>query len=191
MLEDDYDSEFRFAGRPLASLQGLDRGGRVVYLGTFSTVLLPPLRLGYAVLPPDLVEPFVRAKSLADSQTAMAEQQALTEMLRQGHFARHLRRMRRQYQARRAALLAGLARHLSGLATWRDSGTGLHLMLALPPGQDEAEVAQRAAEAGIRVGQVAPCWIGAPAYPALLLGYTALPLERIDAGLQRLARVLG
>ena len=190
VLEDDYDSEFRFAGRPLASLQGLDRGGRVIYLGTFSTVLLPPLRLGYAVLPLDLVDAFARGKSLADSQTATAEQEALAEMLRQGHFARHLRRMRRLYQERRAVLLAGLARHLGGLATWRDSGAGLHIMLTLRAGQAEADAAQRTAQAGIDVGRTAPCWVGAPEYAALLLGYTALPTDRIDAGLRHLARAL-
>src|SRR5581483_9337883 len=190
VLEDDYDSELRFAGRPLASLQGLDRGGRVIYLGTFSSVLLPPLRLGYAVLPPDLVGPFVRAQWFADWQTATAEQQALAEMLRQGHFARHLRRMRRLYQARREALLQGLARHLSGLATWRDSGAGLHIMLALRPGLDEAEAAARVAAAGVRVGQAGPCWIGPPDYAGLLLGYTALPPQRMDAGLRALAEAL-
>jgi GntR family transcriptional regulator/MocR family aminotransferase len=190
VLEDDYDSEFRFAGRPLASLQGLDRGSRVVYLGTFSTVLLPPLRLGYAVLPADLVEPFALAKSLADSQTAVAEQWTLAEMLRQGHFARHLRRTRRLYQERRAALLAGLERRLAGVVTWRDAGAGLHLMVTLRPGLSEVDAARRAAEVGISVGQTAPCWVGAPEYAALLLGYAALPAERIEPALQRLARAL-
>jgi GntR family transcriptional regulator/MocR family aminotransferase len=190
VLEDDYDSEFRFTGRPLASLQGLDRGGRVVYLGTFSTSLLPPLRLGFAVLPRDLVEPFVRGKSLADSETAAAEQQALAELLGQGHFSRHLRRMRRLYQQRRTALLDGLSQHLHGLTTWRDSGAGLHLMLTLRPEIAEERAVRRAAEAGVGVGRTAPCWVGEPQYGALLLGYAALPADRIDAGLRRLARAL-
>ena len=82
-------------------------------------------------------------------------------------------------------------KHLGGLATWRDSGAGLHLMLALRPGLDEAEALQQAAAAGVCVGAVAPCWVGAPGYAALLLGYTALPLERIDQGLRRLAQALG
>ena len=108
IVEDDYDSEFRYSGRPLESLQGLDTHGVVAYVGSFSKALFPPLRVGFVVLPPRLVQPFVAAKWLADRQTATLDQQVLSDFIVEGHFERHLRRMRRLYQARRDALLDAL-----------------------------------------------------------------------------------
>ena len=97
VIEDDYDSEFRYSGRPIAALQGLDFTGRVIYLGTFSKVLFPSLRLGYLILPPDLVEPFTNARALVDRHSPLIEQAVLADFIAEGHFARHIRRMRALY----------------------------------------------------------------------------------------------
>ena len=115
IVEDDYDSDFRYSGRPLESLQGLDSHGVVAYVGSFSKALFPPLRVGFVVLPSRLVEPFVAAKWLADRQTATLDQQVLSDFITEGHFERHLRRMRRLYQARRDALLEAIRTHLGGV----------------------------------------------------------------------------
>jgi len=190
VVEDDYDSEFRYEGRPLESLQGLDRRGLVAYLGSFSTALLPPLRVGYAVLPPRLVEPFVAAKWLADRQTATIDQQVLADFIAGGHYVRHLRRMGRLYGERRRALLAGLRQELGGSVEIGGSGSGLHLMVWLEPGQDAAAVARTAAAAGVGVYPVGRFRQAGPGRPGLLLGYAALDVEQIRTGLARLASVL-
>ena len=114
VIEDDYDSEFRYSGAPLPALQGFGDASRVVYVGTFSNAMFPGLRIGYLVLPPALVEPFVRAKWYADRQTAYLEQAALVDFVREGHFEQHVRRMRRVYKGRREALLGALDHHFGG-----------------------------------------------------------------------------
>jgi GntR family transcriptional regulator / MocR family aminotransferase len=113
VIEDDYDSEYRYTGRPLEALQGLDTEGRVVYVGTFRKVLFPALRLGYLVVPPDLVDAFVAARELTDRHPPPVEQAVLVEFIAGGHFVRHLRRMRSRYAARQAALVAGISREIS------------------------------------------------------------------------------
>jgi GntR family transcriptional regulator/MocR family aminotransferase len=190
VIEDDYDSEFRYAGRPVESLQGLDRAGRVLYLGTFSSVLFPPLRVGYVVLPAGLVGPFVAAKWLADRGTGALEQQALADFLVEGHFSRHLRRMRRLGRARRDALLASLRRHLGSAAAPPLAETGTHVLLPLR-GVDEATALREAARRGVGVYPVAPHYLdpaGAP--PGLLLGYAALSEQAIEEGVRRLGDAL-
>jgi GntR family transcriptional regulator/MocR family aminotransferase len=198
VVEDDYDSEFHYSERPVASLQGLDRGGRVVYVGTFSTVLFPPLRVGYLVLPPDLVRPFVKAKWLADRQTPMLEQLALADFLAEGHFARHLRRMRRLAAERRGALLAAIAESFGPRAETSAAGTGMHIVLRLPARSHngaaasaiETAIVRRAAALGLGVYPLSPCCIVPPSDPALLLGYAALSPARIREGVRRLAHAV-
>jgi GntR family transcriptional regulator/MocR family aminotransferase len=189
ILEDDYDSEFRHAGSPVESLQGLDRSGRVIYFGTFSTVLFPQMRVGYVVLPGDLVEPFVQAKWLADRGTGTLEQQALADFLSEGHFARHLRRMRRLGRARRDALLAALRRHFGTSVALPSAATGMHVMVRLE-GIDAAALAAGARRRGVGVYPAAPYYAARSADPsALLLGFGALNERAIDAGIARLADV--
>ncbi len=198
VVEDDYDSEFRYTGRPVESLQGLDRHGRVVYVGTFGTVLFPPLRVGYVVLPPDLVEPFVKAKWLADRQTPTLEQLALADFLAEGHFGRHLRRMRRLAAERRAALLEAVAEHLAGRVEQPVADTGMHVMLRLAarhtPGSAasalERAIVSRAASLGVGVYPLGPCCAEPQTSAGLLLGFAALAGERVREGIRRLARVL-
>jgi GntR family transcriptional regulator / MocR family aminotransferase len=148
ILEDDYDSEYRYSGRPLSSLQGLDDGGRVLYLGTFSKVLSPALRLGYLVVPPDLVDAFVAARALVDRHSPMMEQAVLVEFIAEGHFARHVRRMRSLYAERRDALVEALGRGLAGLIEVGAVDAGLHLVGWLPEGTDDREASRRAAALG-------------------------------------------
>jgi GntR family transcriptional regulator/MocR family aminotransferase len=190
VIEDDYDSEFRYAGRPVESLQGLERTGRVVYLGTFSSVLFPPLRVGYVVLPIGLVEPFVATKWLADRGTGALEQQALADFIVEGHFSRHLRRMRRLGRARRDALLASLRRHLGSSAAPPLAETGTHVLLSLR-GVDEGTALREASRRGVGVYPVAPHYAApAGARPGLLLGYASLPEDAIEEGVRRLGEAL-
>ena len=190
VVEDDYDSEFRYSGRPLESLQGLDRAGVVAYVGSFSKALFPPLRVGYVVLPPDLREPFVAAKWLADRQTATLDQQVLSDFIADGHFERHLRRMRRLYGARRDALLAALREHLGDMVTPGGDGAGLHLVAWLPNGWDAAGLAARAADLGVAATPVAPYYQAGKDRPGLMLGFAALDEGTIRAGIARLARAV-
>ncbi len=190
VIEDDYDSELRFEGRPLASLQGLDDHGVVVYLGSFSKVLFPSLRVGYAVLPPDLVEPLEEAKELTDRQTPILEQQVLADFLREGHFDRHLRRMRELYSARRQALVESLRHHLGGTVSVMGANAGMHIMMSLPEHLEEADVVERAARAGVGVYPAAQCYCGASSGSALVLGYAAMTEEMIRRGVEKLAEVI-
>jgi GntR family transcriptional regulator/MocR family aminotransferase len=187
VVEDDYDSEFRYEGRPLESLQGLDTTGLVAYVGSFSTALFPPLRVGYAVLPLRLVEPFVAAKWLADRQTATIEQQVLADFIAEGHFARHLRRMGRLYRERRDILLDALRRHLAETVQPGGTGAGLHLVGWLSPELDEDAVAAAAAASGVGVYPLGRFRLRGGGRPGLLLGYAALDERQIHEGVRRLA----
>jgi GntR family transcriptional regulator/MocR family aminotransferase len=186
IVEDDYDSEFRHSGRPLEALQGLDRSGRVAYVGSFSKVLYPALRLGYLVAPLALVGVAAEAKRLVDLQTATPGQELLADMIRSGQFEAHLRRMRRVYRARRAALLEAVADQLPGLATPGPSDAGLYLRLVLADGLDEEAVARRAAALGVVVYPAGPYFARPVPKPGLILGYAALDEAGIREGIRRL-----
>lgn len=190
VVEDDYDSGLRFEGRPLASLQGLDESGSVVYLGSFSKVLFPSLRVGYAVLPSHLVGAFVEAKELTDRQTPILEQQLLAAFLAEGHFERHLRRMRQLYRSRRQALVEALERRLGGDVEVMGESAGMHLMVRVLLPVDETQLVARAASVGVAVYPAAPYYFGPSPWPALVLGYAGMPEERIREGVDRLAGVL-
>ncbi len=132
ILEDDYDSEYRFSGRPLEALQGLDRTNRVMYLGTFSKVLFLALRLGYLVVPPDLTATFVAVREFVDRHIPILEQMALADFITEGHFTRHIRRMHTRYAERRAALIAAVASELGELLEVHAPEAGMHLVDWLP-----------------------------------------------------------
>lgn len=189
ILEDDYDSEYRFSGRPLPCLQGLDQRQRVVYAGTFSKVLFPALRVGYVILPDNLVDPFLRLKSLADTGTASTEQVVLAEFLREGHFDSHLRRTRRRNGARREALISALERHFGDQVEVCGDNAGLHIMVKLS-GQDPAQAAKlrRAAQQhGVRIYPLNACYLGPLPEAAFLMGYSSMEPEQIEEGVRRLA----
>src|SRR5579862_240894 len=189
IIEDDYDSEFRFAGRPMESLQGLDRDGTVVYLGTFSKVLFPGLRLGYVVAPPWLQEPFIAAKWLTDRHASSLEQSVMADFLAEGHFGRHLRRMQRTYSERRGALVEALARCACGYLSIFPSYAGLHVAASLPRGFDVDDLVQRAYEAGVGLYAIGPFYLQRPS-PGLMFGYGACPVAEIDEGVRRLGGIL-
>ena len=171
VLEDDYDSEYRYVSRPLGALQGMDAHERVVYIGTFSKVLFPAVRVGYLVVPPSLWQRFVDAREAFDLFSPTLYQLALAEFLRQGHFARHLRRMRGVYLGRRDALLTGLARHGGDRLTLHNADAGLHLAVLLSAGLDDGDVVRRLAERGLTATALSTCYAGTARRSGLLLGF--------------------
>lgn len=190
ILEDDYDGELRYSGQPLAALQGLDDDGRVVYLGSFSKVLFPALRLGYVVLPISLLRPFVQAMQLVDRGAPTLTQAAVADFIVEGHFERHLRRLRKEYGGRRQVLVQTLERLLPGVLQYSAEEAGLHVMLYLPDNTDEEEIVHKAAQAGVGVHPGSPYHLERPARPSILLGFSGLRKEEIEEGVMRLATVL-
>jgi GntR family transcriptional regulator/MocR family aminotransferase len=199
IVEDDYDSEYRYAGRPLAALQALDspaRGGagRVLYVGSFSKVLFPSLRLGYLVVPKDLAERFERGRAALDEHPSLIAQPALAAFLTEGHFAAHLRRMRQLYAARQRALLNAAEEELAGLLNLLPDEAGLHLVAEpsadLAARMNDREMEARAAERGILVRALSRYYQGTPARSGLLLGYAAVPEERMKSACRELTEAL-
>lgn len=190
IIEDDYDSELRYDGRPLSSLQGLDTSGHVIYLGNFSKVLFPGLRLGYLVLPTPLTVPFIRAKGLVDRGAPTLTQAAVADFIAEGHFERHLRHLRKAYKTRREALITALETYLPGRVHYSSVAAGLHVMLYLQPSCQETEIVRQAATAGVGVYPGAPYHLEQPAPPSILLGFSGLDSNQIREGVKRLATVI-
>jgi len=191
VVEDDYDSEFRYGARPLPALQGLDQHGRVIYLGTFSKTLFPAMRLAYLVLPPDLVEPFARALNELFREGQTMQQAVLARFLAEGHYASHIRRMRAVYSARHDALMQAIAHHFGDRLPVIGGDAGLHLVLALPGEVDDDALAQRAQRAGVTTRPLSLYFMRRPAAgKGLLLGYGAVREEEIGPSFAKLAKVL-
>jgi GntR family transcriptional regulator/MocR family aminotransferase len=190
IVEDDYDSEFRFGGRPLDPLQSLDRSGRVLYVGSFSKVLLPSLRLGYVIAPPAVRAALGVARLCADWYGATAPQRALARFIDEGRLARHVRAARREYQQRRERLLAALERELGDLLEPVAGAAGLHLAARFTIDVDAEAVVARARAADVAVRALA-AFARAPDPPSgLVLGYGAIAAPRIDEGVRRLAAAI-
>jgi len=190
ILEDDYDGEFHYAGRPLPSLKSLDRADRVIYCGSFSKTLHPGLRLGYLVPPADLVPAFVRASRLLIGGMPPLEQVALARFMEKGHFARHLRRMRTLYGARREALSQALQQTMpDGFRVEAEPG-GLHLLLRTPDGADDTLLARKAQARGLAATALSSLAVAHDPGRALLLGFTNLPQQDAPALAERLAAAL-
>ncbi|WP_186201244.1 PLP-dependent aminotransferase family protein [Burkholderia gladioli] len=190
IVEDDYDSELRYAGHPFPALQGLDPR-RVVYLGTFSKILFPSLRLGYAIVPPELVAAFRGARVLMDRHPPEADQHVLAAFIGEGHLDRHIRRVRGVYAASRARLIATLDAALPPELAWREpSGQGMHLVLWLAPGLDDRRVAAAALEAGVAVRPVSPMYAPGTARAGLVLGFGGYDEAVMEAAARRLAAVI-
>ncbi|MCB0006290.1 MAG: PLP-dependent aminotransferase family protein [Anaerolineales bacterium] len=191
LIEDDYDGELRYEGRPVAALQGLDGAGRVIYLGSFSKVLFPALRLGYVVLPEPLLERFVQTKALVDRGAPTLTQAAVTDFISEGHFERHLKRLRRAYGARRAVLLAAVAQAMpAGSYKVVTEPAGLHVMLYLQPGLNEALLIRAAAQQGLHFYAGSPYHLNPPPAPSILLGFSGLDEAQIEVGIGRLAQLI-
>lgn len=191
VVEDDYDGDFRYTGRPLPSLQGLG-GGQVIYMGTFAKSLAPGLRLGYLVVPTPLIEPFAKMKWLTDRQTASLSQAMLANLISGGGLERHLRRARKAFAHQRDALLAAFARHLPA-ANWRRPDAGMHVEVQLPGIhglQEEEALVAAARSAGIGLQSARLCYTQVPWPGTFLFWFSHLPPERLEEGIQRLARVL-
>jgi GntR family transcriptional regulator / MocR family aminotransferase len=193
VIEDDYDSEFRFDGRPLDPLQSLDRTGRVIYVGSFSKVLLPTLRLGFLVAPASLQPALLAAKQLTDWHGELATHAALARFIEQGLLARHIRKVARKYASRYAQIADSLERHLGGWLRLIPAAAGLHVAAEVVRGSsvDIGHVIGRAEARGVRVGALSDFYAAAPVRTGLVLGYGAIPAARIDAGMKRIAASVG
>ena len=190
ILEDDYDSEYRYTGTPVSALQGLDQEGRVIYIGTFSKIMFPALRLGYLVAPPDQVDAYVTARASLSRFCPLIDQAALADFIRENHFARHIRRMRALYKSRQEKLLSALNRDLQDIIQVKPDETGLHLVAWLPEGVDDVEVSHQAARFGVDAQPLSAFSLQPGGGGALILGYAAYDEKQIDTGVRQLACAL-
>jgi GntR family transcriptional regulator/MocR family aminotransferase len=190
IIEDDYDSEYRFTSRPLGALQGMDTTSHVIYIGTFSKVLFPSLRVGYVVVPPSLVSSFVRLRASIDLFSPTLYQAALADFMEEGHFARHLRRMRVVYLNRRNALVDGIRERLDGLLTIHNADAGLHLVAWLPKRVNDVTVVSRASARGISATAVSTCYAGPTSRSGLVLGFGGANERQIARGVRTLEEVI-
>jgi GntR family transcriptional regulator/MocR family aminotransferase len=193
VIEDDYDTEFRFGGRPLDPLQSLDRTGRVIYVGSFSKVLLPTLRLGFLIAPASLQPALHAAKQLTDWHGELATQAALARFIDDGLLARHIRKVTREYSTRYTRIAHLLEQRLGRWLRPIPASSGIHLAADVIPGKsvDIAQVVRRAEERGVRVAALSDFYFGAPARDGLVIGYGAVPTSRIDEGMKQLAASFG
>jgi GntR family transcriptional regulator / MocR family aminotransferase len=191
IIEDDYDSEYRYETLPIASLQGLDRDSRVLYVGTFSKVLFPALRLGYIVIPADLVARFVAVRDAMDIFPPTFAQAVLADFIREGHFARHLRRTRSLYRERRIALVDAIRAQLGDVLSVLGDEAGMHLVTRLSKGPNDHDVSVRAARQGLWVMPLSPCYLGRASRQGFVLGFGGTSVPEILSGVRRLRTALG
>jgi GntR family transcriptional regulator/MocR family aminotransferase len=190
ILEDDYDSEYRYGDRPIPALQGLDRHHSVIYIGTFSKVLFPSLRIGYLVVPPSLVSLFAQAKWLGDRQLPLLEQQVLTEFIEAGHLESHIRKMRSHYDQLRQTLVQCLREYFGERALIFGEKAGIHLMVRLHTQWSDGEIMERAAQTGVGMMSAQPFYVHSGARGEFIFGYGDLDEEQITEGIARLAQAL-
>ncbi len=191
ILEDDYDSEYRYSGKSIPALQGLDEGSSVIYVGTFTKVMFPALSIAYMVVPTGLADIYARARTLASDQVPLPLQDSLAEFIDGGYLERHVKRMRSLYDQRRTALVVSLEKHFGERVLIRGDNAGLHLLGQFQTQLSDAEIAGRAAKAGIGIVSTADYYCGRPAAGEFLLGYGNLTPDQIEDGIKRLARALG
>ena len=190
VIEDDYDSEYRYAGRPLAALQGLDGDGRVIYLGTMSKVMFPGLRIGYMVVPEDLVDVFLAVRAMVDAHPSSIAQAALADFITEGFLGAHIRRMRQLYAERQAALIGAFHQRFGDRLGLAPAAAGMHLVARLAPGTDDRAIALRATEAGVETPALSNYYQGEPDLSGLLLGYAGVDKPELERASARLAQVL-
>ncbi len=191
IIEDDYDSEFRYKGRPIPALAGLDSGNSVIYMGTFSKILLPSLRIGYIVVPHDLVEVFRRAKWLADRHSPLLEQQVLADFINQGHMERHVRRMKRLYEQKRKVIIRELKKHLGKRVTIFGDNAGIHVLVRIESRLSDAQIVERCWKHGVGVSSTRKLYLSEPQHNGeFMLNYGSLTEEEIEYGIAVLAKVV-
>jgi GntR family transcriptional regulator/MocR family aminotransferase len=191
IIEDDYDSEYRYGCMPIASLQGLDTNSRVIYIGTFSKVLFPSLRMGYIVMPPDLVDRFTTVRYGMDIGPPRFHQAVLADFMNEGHFARHIRRMRQLYGERRTALVDSLREEFGPELQVLGAQAGMQLAVMLPKGFRDVEIAHRAAREKLWLLPLSPAYLGKTARQGFVLGFGGTPATEMSAEVRRLRSILG
>lgn len=189
IVEDDYDSEYRYKGRPIPALAGFDHGGTVIYIGTLSKVLFPALRLGYLVVPPELVEVFTRAKWLADRHSPLLEQQVLCDFIVQGHLDRHVRRMRKLYERKRKTVIEALTNHFGNRISVLGDAAGINVVMRIKTGLSDDAIVQQAAQAGIGISSTNHCYLGKSPEGEFLFNYADLQDPQIEYCISRLAEI--
>jgi len=183
IVEDDYDSEYRYSGPPLPALQGLAPDVAVIYIGTFSKVMFPALRIGYIIAPPGLGPALERAKWLADRHTPVPEQAALADFIAEGHLERHIRRMRRVYGSRRAALVEALERHFGDRVRISGDAAGMHVLVKF----EDRDIAAKAALAKVQLNSSEFCYLTEPPEGEYIIGFSSVSERAIREAIRRLA----
>lgn len=190
IIEDDFDSEYRFTNKPVPAMQGADRNGRTIYIGTFAKTLFPSLRIGFMVLPRELDERMNKALFLSGKSAPLFLQAALSDFIEQGHFAKHLRRMKRIYGARRASFVDLAEKQLGDWLTPIDGKAGLQTVWKLRKGMRDKRIADLASEAAFGVTPLSEHYYHGPGLQGLILGYAAIETAAVPRGLARLKAVL-
>jgi GntR family transcriptional regulator/MocR family aminotransferase len=190
VVEDDYDSEYRYKGRPVPALAGLEHHETVLYIGTFSKVLFPSLRLGYLVVPTSLIDVFARAKWLADRHTPLLEQQVLTDFINQGHLDRHIRRMRNLYEERRAKFVGALEAAFRERVTVLGDNAGINVLVRIETDVPDEEIVARAKALGVGIVSTKNFYSGAATRGEFLLNYGSLTDEKLELGVERLKQAV-
>jgi GntR family transcriptional regulator/MocR family aminotransferase len=192
ILEDDFDSEFRYGGKPLSALQGLDQTGRVIYVGTFSKVLFPSLRLGYVVVPESLLDAVIGLRMAVDDHPTLALQPALHGFIAEGHFASHIRRLRKLYAERQEMLIHALSEHAGDLLDTQPHDAGMHLIAEMNPklALTDKSASHRASKAGLIAPALSDYCSTTSRPDALLLGYAGLSEKEINRDVERLVMAL-
>lgn len=190
IVEDDYDSEFHYDGRPVAALQGLDDGGRVFYVGTFSKSMFSEVRSGYAIVPPDLADLFEKAQRHGSHIVPAPVQEALAEFIDDGHFAAHIRKMTRVYRGRRDHLLQALGAAAGDHLTVEPPAGGMQLLAYLDPQRDDRAISARLAELGVTARPLSMHFTGPATAQGLFLGFAAWNEREIDKAVAVIGQVL-
>lgn len=190
VVEDDYDSEYRYETGPIASLQGLDVNERVIYIGTFSKVLFPSLRIGYMVLPHDLVESFAAVRFAMDIFSPYLHQEVLADFMAEGHFGRHIRTMRQLYSERRTVLVHSLREEFGDMLELLGTEAGMHITVRLPDGYCDREIAAKAAAERVWLWPLSPYYLSLEPRNGFVLGFGSTPVEQIPRAARLLRSVL-
>ncbi len=189
VVEDDYDGAYRYDTPSVSSLQGIDSDARVIYIGTFSRVIFPSVRVSYIVIPPDLIERFMAVRFSLGIFPSYLFQEVLTDFIRAGRFARHIRRMRALYKERRTALVESLQNTCRDMLEIHGAGAGMHLTVTLPSGLNDAEIASQAAKYGLCLWPLSPCYMNKPRH-GFVLGFAATPADQMAGAVHQLWRLL-
>ncbi len=190
IVEDDYDSEYRYQNMPIASLQGLDHNGRVIYIGTFSKTLFPALRLGYLVIPSDLVDRFAAVRRAMDLFPSHLHQAVLKDFINEGYFARYIRKMRLLYSERRNALVEAIRGEFGSRLEIAGGDAGLHLVVLLPEGLLDQEISMRAARQNLWLWPLSPSYLGKVSRQGFILGFGSTEAAEMPRAVRRLRNVL-